>query len=200
MSTDITPLILNLSQSERPLIGVFDSGVGGLSVLKALHYKLPDANFIYVADSGHAPYGEKPLEFIVERSLKISQFLKQAGAIEIVVACNTATAAACQILRQRDPLTPYIGVEPGIKPALAVTSNQKIGVMATQRTLQSEKFSRLMSSYSNQAEFYLRACNGLAGAIESIGANDQILDAILNISNAIKYVMIINPITMLKLL
>src|SRR5512143_3915526 len=118
-------------------IGLFDSGVGGLSVLRAVRELLAGATLHYVADSAHAPYGERDDAFIVERSTRIARYLYERGAQVIVIACNTATAAAVATLRQRcDPL-PVVGVEPGLKPALALTRNGRVAVMATSATLRS---------------------------------------------------------------
>lgn len=148
-------------------IGVFDSGVGGLSVLRALHAELPQELFVYVADSGHAPYGERNDSHIIERSHAITHYLIQRHAIKaLVVACNTATAAAIHTLRSMHPNLPIIGIEPALKPAVAMTRTGRIGVMATRGTLGSEKFKTLYTSLKDQAEFILQPCDGLADAIE----------------------------------
>lgn len=147
-------------------IGVFDSGLGGLSVLRAIRAHLPHADLLYVADSGHAPYGEKPDEFIGERSEHISRFLRAQGAELIVVACNTATAAAVHHLRQRWPAMSVVGVEPGVKPAVAHSRTQRIGVLATPFTLQSQKFRTLLERHGGQAHIVLQPCPGLAREIE----------------------------------
>lgn len=147
-------------------IGVFDSGLGGLSVLRAIRAHLPQARLLYVADSGHAPYGEKSDEFIGQRSEHISRFLSSRGADLIVVACNTATAAAVHHLRQRWPAMPVVGVEPGVKPAVACSRTQRIGVLATPFTLQSEKFRSLLARHGGQAHIVLQPCPGLAREIE----------------------------------
>ena len=148
-------------------IGVFDSGVGGLSVLRALHAELPFEQFVYVADSGHAPYGERDDAHIITRSHAIANYLVQQHAIKaLVVACNTATAAAIQHLRQRHPLLPIIGIEPALKPAAVLSKTGRIGVMATRGTLGSEKFNTLLNTLKDQADFVLQPCDGLADAIE----------------------------------
>jgi glutamate racemase len=152
--------------SSTSRIGVFDSGVGGLSVLRALRKVLPDAELLYVADSGHAPYGERTEAFVVQRSLAIAQFLATQGAQMMVVACNTATAAAVAALRAQHPDWPIVGVEPGLKPAVARTRNGRIGVMATTGTLRSDKFQRLMQTHGTGVTVHLQACPGLARAIE----------------------------------
>lgn len=147
-------------------VGVFDSGVGGLSVLRELRRQLPGAALHYVADAGHAPYGERSDEHVVTRSRRVVSHLMEGGAQVIVIACNTATAVASYLLREAWPETPFIGVEPGIKPALLATLNGRIGVMATRATLGSEKFQRLAAALVTREALHLRACDGLAAAIE----------------------------------
>lgn len=152
--------------SHRP-IGVFDSGVGGLSVLKALRTELPAEDFVYLADSGHAPYGEKGEDFVRGRSLAIARFLLATHGIKaLVVACNTATAAAVQSLRAAYPELPIIGVEPAIKPAALHSRTRRIGVMATRGTLASSRFADLLTRHAKGAEVLTQACDGLALAIE----------------------------------
>lgn len=148
-------------------IGVFDSGIGGLSVLQALQSELPAEHFVYWADSAHAPYGEKGDVFVRQRSLAIAKHLVDRHHIKaLVVACNTATAAAIHALRAQHPLLPLIGVEPALKPAIALSRTQRIGVIGTQGTLASDKFHRLLSSLQDHAEFVVQPCQGLALAIE----------------------------------
>ncbi|MGY4829393.1 glutamate racemase [Sphaerotilaceae bacterium SBD11-9] len=161
-----------MSTHEPPLIGVFDSGVGGLSVLKAVHQQLPGANLLYVADSAHAPYGERSDEFIVERSHRIASHLLAQGAGLLVLACNTATAMAAASLRERWPELALVAVEPGLKPAVAISRNGRIGVMATPATLRSEKFKRLLSAHGSGIEVFLQPCPGLAGLIEQGNPED----------------------------
>jgi glutamate racemase len=153
--------------SAQQPIGVFDSGIGGLSVLQALLAQLPREHFVYLADSGHAPYGEKTDLFVRQRSLAIADHLIREHRIKaLVVACNTATAAAIAELRHRHPHLPLIGVEPAIKPATQLTRTGRIGVMATRGTVASDKFQRLLTSLRGAAEFVVCPCNGLALAIE----------------------------------
>lgn len=154
------------TQGRGAVIGVFDSGLGGLSVLRAIRSHLPQADLLYVADSGYAPYGEKSDEFIGERSEHICRFLMSQGAEVIVVACNTATAAAVHHLRQRWPGMPVVGVEPGVKPAVAQSRQQRVGVLATPFTLQSQKFQTLIERHGGQAHIVLQPCPGLAREIE----------------------------------
>ena len=152
---------------ERP-IGVFDSGVGGLSILRALRSELPREDFVYFSDAGHAPYGEKGEDFVSDRSLAIAVDLLERHRIKgLVVACNTATAAAVHLLRAQHTQLPVVGVEPALKPAAALTQTGQVGVFATRGTLASAKFRALMESLRDQAHFVLVPCDGLAAAIEA---------------------------------
>jgi glutamate racemase len=153
--------------SDQP-IGVFDSGIGGLSVLQALMAELPHERFVYVADSGHAPYGERGDAFVAERTHAIADYLVAHHHIKaLVVACNTATAAAIHEARMRYPKMSLIGVEPALKPAVALSRTGRIGVIGTRGTLASDKFAKLLDSLHGQAEFVIQPCKGLAHAIES---------------------------------
>lgn len=149
-------------------VGIFDSGVGGLSVLRHIRAQLPHEHLLYFADSGFAPYGDKPEHVIAERVLTVAAFLVERGAKALVVACNTATVAAIAVLRERYPGMPIVGVEPGLKPAAAATRNGKVGVLATEGTLAGEKFQLLRAQISGatRADFLLQPCNGLADQIE----------------------------------
>jgi len=147
-------------------IGVFDSGLGGLSVLQALRRQLPQAPLRYLADSANAPYGDRSEAFIVERSQRIAQHLVAHGATLLVVACNTATAAAVACLRERWPALPIVGVEPGLKPAVAASRNGRIGVLATTGTLRSEKFRQLLARQGDAVHIVAQPCPGLADLIE----------------------------------
>lgn len=154
-------------------IGVFDSGVGGLSVLRALQAELPHEHFIYFADSNHAPYGERDDAFLQERSRTITMRLQRDFHIKaLVVACNTATAAAIGPLRQEHAELPIIGVEPALKPATATTRTGHVGVWATRATVQSARFRSLLTRLSEQTRFTVQACDGLATAIEASVAVD----------------------------
>ena len=155
-------------------IGVFDSGIGGLSVLRALQKALPHERFVYLADSAHAPYGEKTEAFVTQRTLTIAQHLLAQHHIKaLVVACNTATAAAIHALRALHPQLPLVGVEPALKPALALSRTGHIGVIATRGTVGSDKFARLLARVQAEAHFVVQACNGLALAIEQSTLPDQ---------------------------
>ena len=128
-------------------IGVFDSGVGGLSVLRHIREILPNERLIYVADSGHVPYGDKSRDYIEERSFIITRFLQQQGADAIVIACNTASAAAAATLRSQFNI-PIIAMEPAVKPAIAASRNGVVGVLATTGTLASARFAALLERYA----------------------------------------------------
>ena len=149
-------------------IGVFDSGIGGLSVLQALRAELPHEHFIYLADSGNAPYGEKGDDFVRQRSLAIARHLRQHHAIKaLVVACNTATAAAIPALRAALPELPMVGVEPALKPAVALSRTGHVGVIATRGTVGSSRFQNLLHTHGQQVHWHVQACDGLAQAIEA---------------------------------
>ncbi len=148
-------------------IGVFDSGIGGLSILRALRAQLPHEQFVYFADTGHAPYGERGDAYVQARSLAIAQQLVEQHRIKaLVVACNTATAAAIDLLREQHPDLPIVGVEPALKPAVALSRTGRIAVLATRTTLNSRRFQALHAGLANQAQFILQPCDGLAEAIE----------------------------------
>ena len=150
-----------------PQIGVFDSGVGGLSVLRAIRAGLPGARLTYFADTAHAPYGDRDDAHALLRAHRVSEHLIARGARAIVVACNTATAVAIESLRARWPGVPFVGVEPGLKPALALSRSGRIGVMATPATLRSDRFARLCAAHPRPARLHLEPCPGLAALIES---------------------------------
>ncbi|WP_017936918.1 glutamate racemase [Zestomonas thermotolerans] len=152
--------------SDAP-VGVFDSGVGGLSVLREIRQLLPAESLLYVADSGHVPYGEKSPDYIRARSLAISEFLLGQGAKALVLACNTATAAAVAELRGRYPQLPIIGMEPAVKPAAAATRSGVVGVLATTGTLKSAKFAALLDRFAGNVRVITRPCPGLVERIEA---------------------------------
>jgi glutamate racemase len=149
-------------------IGVFDSGIGGLSVLRHIHACLPQEHLLYFADSGFAPYGNKPEEVIVARSLGIAEFLVQHGVKALVVACNTATAVAIKAIRTAYPALPVVGVEPGLKPAAVLSKTRIVGVLATEGTLGSAKFDLLREQIAaaTKVRFLTQPCVGLADRIE----------------------------------
>lgn len=148
-------------------IGVFDSGIGGLSVLQALRHELPHEHFVYLADSGNAPYGERGDAFVQARTHAIAQYLRERHGIKaLVIACNTATAAAVESLRMAMPDLPLIGVEPAIKPAALSSQTHQVGVMATRGTVESRRFHKLLQEHGQGVQFQVQACDGLARAIE----------------------------------
>lgn len=149
----------------RP-IGVFDSGVGGLSVLREIRALLPAESLLYCADSGHAPYGEKSQDFIRARSLALAEFLIGQGAKALVVACNTATAAAARTLRETWPDMPIIGMEPAVKPAAKATRSGVVGVLATTGTLASAQFAALLDSFGREIRVVTRPGQGLVECVE----------------------------------
>jgi glutamate racemase len=148
----------------RP-IGVFDSGVGGLTVLREIRALLPAEDLLYVADSGHAPYGDKPTAQITARALTVCDFLLGEGAKALVVACNTATGAAAQTLRERLQV-PIIAMEPAVKPAVGLTRSGVIGVLATSQTLASHNFVQLLGRFRGGANVLVQPCPGLVDQIE----------------------------------
>lgn len=149
----------------RP-IGVFDSGVGGLSVLRAIRAQLPAEHVIYVADSAHIPYGEKPAAYVEARAHAIAGFLLARGAKALVVACNTATGAAVASLRARFPV-PIVGTEPALKPAAARTRSGVVGVLATSGTLASGKFAALLERFGRTVAVHVQPCPGWVERVEA---------------------------------
>lgn len=152
--------------SAAPCIGMFDSGVGGLSILQAVRARLPEAPIRYVADSAYAPYGERSDADVVDRCIRLTAHLIALGATVVVVACNTATAVAIDTLRALHPTVRFVGVEPGVRPAVAASRKRHIGVMATTATLRSARFAALLRRDAADCHVHLQACRGLAAAIE----------------------------------
>ena len=146
------------------LIGVFDSGVGGLSILRALRERLPGAAMLYVGDTAHAPYGARSADAVVARSQRIVEWLVAEHASLIVVACNTATLLAIQTLRARWPTLEFVGTEPGIKPAAG--RSRHVAIMTTVATSRSPRLHGLIERHGNGAAVHVEACPELAGAIE----------------------------------
>jgi glutamate racemase len=150
------------------MIGVFDSGIGGLSVLNAIARALPRADLVYFADTAHLPYGDKDDAAIRARVLRIGRYLAQRGCRWIVVACNTATAAAVAALRDALPHIPVVGVEPGIKPAAASSKNGHIAVLATVSTARSERLSKLIRQHAGALRVDVLPCPGWATQVETL--------------------------------
>jgi glutamate racemase len=154
-------------QSSDGYIGVFDSGVGGVSVLKRLVQLMPHERFLFFGDSANAPYGDKPTEWVLRRSERIVEGMLANGAKAIVIACNTATSVAAADMRERWSEVPIIGVEPALKPACESTPRGRILVMATETTIKLDKFHRLAHTYGAQSDIITVPCRGLADLIET---------------------------------
>jgi glutamate racemase len=160
------------------MIGVFDSGLGGLSVLAAIERELPRADLVYLADTAHVPYGAKPDDFIRGRVLAIGRHLVEAqGCTLLVVACNTATAAAVNELRRQHTGIPVVGVEPGVKPAALASASRRVAVLATEATAKSERLARLIREHAGQVAVEVVACPGWATRVETLHLDGPEFDA-----------------------
>jgi glutamate racemase len=148
------------------MIGILDSGVGGLSVLNEIHRRLPQHALVYVGDSAWCPYGTKSYEEIQKRCRTICDFLISEGAEVIVIACNSATIAAVEILRTEYPL-PFVGMEPGVKPAAAASRSSVIGILATEASLKGEKFHRLVSTHADGVRVITQPCPKFVDLVEA---------------------------------
>ena len=155
-----------MRDSPQAPIGVFDSGVGGLSVLREIRRELPAEDLIYVADSGYAPYGDRPEEYVRERAVAIMEFLRTKDTKAVVVACNTATGIAVDALRARYDL-PIVAIEPAVKPAVARSRSRVVGVLATTQTLAGQKFAKLVSTHAGDVEVLTQAAPGLVDQVEA---------------------------------
>ncbi len=153
------------------LIGVFDSGVGGLSIWREIVRQLPQYDTLYVADQAHVPYGPRPLAEVRQFAEEIARFLIGEGARVVVLACNTASAAALHYLRATFPQTPFVGMEPAVKPATRNTRTGVVGVIATPATFQGELFASLLERFATDVTVLTRVCPGLVEAVED-GALD----------------------------
>jgi glutamate racemase len=160
-------------------VAVFDSGLGGLTVLHALRARLPHEDYFYFADTRFLPYGDRSEAFIRERGLRIAEALAERGAKALVIACNTATAAAAEAIRAAAAL-PIVALEPGVKPAAALTRSGVIGVLATTRTLDSSRFQRLVTDHAGPHRVLAQACPGLAEAIETHGPDSPPVERLLD--------------------
>ncbi|KWI29338.1 glutamate racemase [Burkholderia ubonensis] len=174
-----TPSVIAATAAAGAPVGVFDSGLGGLSVLRAVRAQLPDESFVYVADSRNAPYGPRDEAFITERTLAIGEWLAREGAKALVVACNTATAQSIAAIRERLAI-PLVGVEPGIKPAAALSASGIAGVLATQSTLASARFRALLDRYGAGRRFICQPGHGLVEAVERGDTHSPALHALLD--------------------
>lgn len=147
-------------------IGIFDSGVGGLSVLREIRNQIPESPIIYFGDQIHVPYGPRDLEEVYSLSKVITQFLLSLGAGIIVVACNTASAAALHPLRKEFPEIPFVGMEPAVKPAAEKTHTGKVGVLATPATFQGKLYNSVVERFAKNVQIYQNTCSGLVQEIE----------------------------------
>lgn len=154
------------------MIGIFDSGLGGLSVLAAIARALPRADLAYLADTAHVPYGEKPEGFIRGRVVAIGEHLVDQGCGLLVVACNTATVSAVRALRERFPGMPIVGVEPGVKPAAAASRTRRVAVLATEATAKSERLATLIREHAANVEVMIAPCPGWATRVEALAQDD----------------------------
>ena len=150
-------------------VGIFDSGVGGLSVLAEFHRLAPGNPVIYLADQAWAPYGERSLAAVRQRAVALTRFLVDRGCGPIVVACNSASAAALHHLREVFPSVGFVGMEPAVKPAATQSERGVIGVLATSATFQGELYASVLDRHANGAEVVEQACPGLADAVERLG-------------------------------
>ncbi len=155
-----------MNSDNRP-IGIFDSGLGGLSVLREVRRQLPGESLLYFADQARLPYGPRPVEEIRRFAEQITRFLLQREAQVVVVACNTASAAALTHLRRTFPQVPFVGMEPAVKPAAQQTQNRIVGVIATQATCQSEVFASVVDRFARGVTVIPRACPGLVTQVEA---------------------------------
>ena len=147
-------------------IGVYDSGIGGLSVLRVIQSRLPTENIIYVADQAHVPYGDRPMEEIRSLAEGVTRFLLSQGAKLIVIACNTASAAALKDLRVRYPQVLFVGMEPAVKPAAEQTLSGHVGVLATPSTFQGELYASVVERFAQDVTLHQATCPGLVSQIE----------------------------------
>jgi glutamate racemase len=168
----------HLSTPFADAIGVFDSGVGGLSVLRAIRTALPAEDLVYVADSGFAPYGDKSESYITERTLTLGNWLATSGVKAVTVACNTATVVAIRHLRENTHL-PVVAIEPAIKPATNTTRSGVVGVLATTQTLQSESVARLCQEFGAGKRILLQPCPGWVEVVERADLHSQQTETLL---------------------
>lgn len=161
----------------RP-IGVFDSGIGGLPIAQKIRELLPNEEIVYVADTAHAPYGEKSEDYILQRSIAVVEFLLSQNVKAICVACNTATMVSIQILRNRYAI-PFIGVEPGVKPAAIHTKTGVVGVLATEKTLSSQAFNALAKRVAGHVEVAIQPSPKLVRLVENLQLQgDEVVQAV----------------------
>lgn len=169
-----------MASTRTPHIGIFDSGIGGLSVLRAVQRRLPGATLRYIADSRHTPWGDRPAAWVTARCLQLAGWLIDDGASLVLVACNTGTTQAITALRARWPGHLFVGVEPGIKPAVAASRNHRVAVLATTGTLRSARVQQLVRTHAGNTQVLQLPCPGLAEAIEAAGDDPAPLAARLD--------------------
>ncbi|MFN2302640.1 MAG: glutamate racemase [Anaerolineales bacterium] len=174
-----TIIFMNENPQSKQPIGIFDSGVGGLSVMKAIRQVLPYENIIYFGDQAHIPYGPRPKEEIRKFSFEIAHFLLMHGAKLIVVACNTASAAALHALRHYFQEVPFVGMEPAVKPAAKLTQTGEVGVLATSTTFSGDLFTSLVERFAQDVHLHTSTCPGLVQQIEDGQVEEPITREIL---------------------
>lgn len=162
---------MNSKTDSRAPIGAFDSGVGGLSVLRAIRAQLPGEDIIYIADQAHVPYGPRGLAEVRRLSEGIARYLISQGTKLIVIPCNTASAAALRSLRDQYPEFPFVGMEPAVKPAVEQTKTGVVGVLATPTTFEGELYASVVERFGQGVTILQNACVGLVGEIEAGRAN-----------------------------
>ena len=178
--SDISTLQAMIDTSPHSPIGVFDSGVGGLSVVRELISRLPHESIMYIADQANVPYGDRNLIEVRDISEKIVRFLIQSGAKTIVVACNTASAAALYYLRETFPETPFVGMEPAVKPAAQQTQSGTVGVLATPATFQGTLYESVVNRFASGVKIIQQTCPGLVEQIEIGQINSDETHALLS--------------------
>jgi glutamate racemase len=165
--------------SQSSPVGIFDSGVGGLSVIRSIWSELPDENLLFLADQAHVPYGPRPLDEVRQFAQEITRFLLDQGAKLIVVACNAASAAALQYLRQTFPQTTFVGMEPAVKPAVEHSQSKVVAVLATPATFQGQLYASLVDRFAEDTRLLQNTCPGLVIQIEAGDLDSSITRQIL---------------------
>ena len=163
----------------QPSIGVFDSGVGGLSVLREIEQRLPNASLVYFADQKHVPYGSRSVDDVLELSEGITRLLLEQGCTLVVVACNTASAAALKDLRSSSPDTPFVGMEPAVKPAAERSETGKVAVLATPATFQGALFASVVDRFAHGVDLVEIIAPGLVELIEDGQTGSEAVESIL---------------------
>jgi glutamate racemase len=167
-----------VSHDARP-VGIFDSGIGGLTVTRSIRQALPRERLLYFGDTAHMPYGQRSLEEVRAFSMAITEALLEQGCKLIVVACNTASGAALRHLRERWPAVPFVGMEPAVKPAAELTRSGVVGVIATTATFQTEVYASVVERFGRDVRVLHQACPGLVTAIEAGELDTPATEALL---------------------